>query len=164
MPQPTVERLATESNVTVAVATGKNHDLEQSIRASAIDGVVPIPFTDKMPALIQAVDGVVVNSGGMTALESLASGTPVIFHHPQSGHGIDSARALHADGYATYAPTANDLIAVARSLNARYAGREQLGDASMVQRIDQRADAARQSYAQERSLTDVVAEYVEESL
>lgn len=161
MPQQSVERLAREGAVTVAVATGKNEQLAASIHQSSVEGMYSIPFTDRMPALIQAADGVIVNSGGMTSLESLASGTPVIFHHPQSGHGIDSARALESDGVASFARTADDLIPLARSMNAQYSGRESLGDIAVSSEIRRRADSALDTYASDRSLTDVISDFIE---
>ena len=102
-----------------------------------------------------------MNSGGMTSLESLASGTPVIFHHPQSGHGIDSARALESDGVASFARTADDLIPLARSMNAQYSGRESLGDIAVSSEIRRRADSALDTYASDRSLTDVISDFIE---
>jgi UDP-N-acetylglucosamine:LPS N-acetylglucosamine transferase len=40
-------------------------------------------------------DCVIQNAGGITSLEALAVGTPILTYRPIPGHGVTNAQALH---------------------------------------------------------------------
>ena len=59
-------------------------------------------WVDEMDRLLRASDVVVQNAGGLTSLEALASGVPVVSYRCVSGHGITNAAALDRAGYAPW--------------------------------------------------------------
>ena len=59
-------------------------------------------WVDEMGELIRACDVVVQNAGGLTSLQALASGVPVISYRCVSGHGITNAIALEEAGCAPW--------------------------------------------------------------
>jgi UDP-N-acetylglucosamine:LPS N-acetylglucosamine transferase len=59
-------------------------------------------WVDDMPALLRACDVVVQNAGGLSSLEAMAAGLPVVTHRPVPGHGLTNAEALDAAGLATW--------------------------------------------------------------
>ncbi len=66
-----------------------------------------------MHTLMHACDIVVQSGGGMTSLEALATGTPVITYRCLPGHGRTSAEALDLAGWA---PWVRDRAALADAL------------------------------------------------
>ncbi len=80
------------------VACGHNVELRRRI---ARDGHgVAIGWTDAMAELIAACDVVVQNAGGLTSLETLAVGTPLVSHRCVPGHGLANSVALDQAGLA----------------------------------------------------------------
>jgi UDP-N-acetylglucosamine:LPS N-acetylglucosamine transferase len=76
---------------------------------------VPLVFgwVDDMPALMRACDVVVQNAGGLSTLEALASGLPVITYRCLPGHGRANARVLDEIGLV---PSVADPTALAQAL------------------------------------------------
>jgi UDP-N-acetylglucosamine:LPS N-acetylglucosamine transferase len=103
--------LKTHPDAHFALLTGKDTALADRIGSIAPDRVTAIPFTKKMPELMDASDAVITNSGGMTTLESFGSDTPVILHNVVPGHGVDGAQALEDDGLAEFARNTDELRA-----------------------------------------------------
>jgi UDP-N-acetylglucosamine:LPS N-acetylglucosamine transferase len=102
IPPQDIAKLHARTGATVAVATGRNEGLYRELAAAHVRSeVAPIPFTKEMPSLLKSVDAMIANAGGMTTYESFAAGTPVLFYKPLPGHGVDAARALADDGFAT---------------------------------------------------------------
>lgn len=145
IPPEDIARLYEQTGATIAVATGRNEKLYRELVAAYPNGeVVPIPYTKEMPSLLKSVDAMIANAGGMTTYESFAAGTPVLFYKPLPGHGIDAARALAADGFATIT---DDSEALAASIRDIFAHR---GAAS------QTAAAASSIFALPSSMSDAV--------
>lgn len=82
--------------VTPVVACGTNERLRQQL--DDVPGVVALGWRDDMRELVAAAACVVQNAGGMTSLESLASGTPTLTYRPLPGHGTSNADALSVAG------------------------------------------------------------------
>ena len=61
-------------------------------------GGTVIGWTDEMPALMAAADGLVENAGGLTAMEAFAAGVPVVTFHPIAGHGKENAKTMATSG------------------------------------------------------------------
>lgn len=148
MPDPELRQLTHASDAHIAVATGRNTTSLHHIAATfPADHVTPIGFTSEMPALLSAVDGVVTNSGGLTAYESFARSRPVVIYRPLPGHGRDGAAALHADGLATYATTPQQAASALRRIVSGT-------DTDVVSRTER----ARALFDQSDHLSDIVVE------
>lgn len=82
-----------------------------------------------MPTLMHAVDVLVENAGGLTALEGMACGLPVVTYRPIPGHGKANAATMAAAEVAswvrrhdTLGATLIDVIEGTRGLRQRDAG------------------------------------------
>ncbi|WP_327430721.1 MGDG synthase family glycosyltransferase [Streptomyces sp. NBC_01236] len=97
------------------VVCGRNHALAERLRA---DGITHVhEWVDDMPGLMHACDVLVQNAGGLTSLEALASGLPVVSYRCIPGHGQTNAAALEEAGLAPWirepdrlAPTLTQLL------------------------------------------------------
>ncbi|GAA0727101.1 glycosyltransferase [Dactylosporangium roseum] len=58
-------------------------------------------WVDDMPDLLRAADVLVENGGGLTALEAMACGVPVLTYRPLPGHGKASAASMAEAGVTT---------------------------------------------------------------
>ncbi|GII20909.1 hypothetical protein Pme01_05060 [Planosporangium mesophilum] len=102
--------------VPVAVC-GHNERLRR--RLSRDERIVALGWVDDMPNLIRACDLVVQNAGGLTSLESLTSGVPVVTYRCLPGHGETNAAALEKAGWADWVRRPRDLrAALAKALAA----------------------------------------------
>jgi UDP-N-acetylglucosamine:LPS N-acetylglucosamine transferase len=89
------------TGVAVPVALcGNNSVLRDRLRERDLGPA--LGWVDEMGELIRACDVVVQNAGGLTSLQSLASGVPVISYRCVSGHGITNAMALEEAGCAPW--------------------------------------------------------------
>ena len=89
------------------VACGHNTLLRQRLQSLGVG--VALGWVTDMPQLLRAVDVVVENAGGMTSLEAMAAGTPLITYRPIPGHGRANARALHDAGVSSWARDEDEL-------------------------------------------------------
>jgi UDP-N-acetylglucosamine:LPS N-acetylglucosamine transferase len=82
------------------VICGRNAGLRRRLGR---DGrVIALGWVDDMPTLMRACDVVVQNAGGLTSLEALASGVPVVTYRCLPGHGRTNAAALEEAGWADW--------------------------------------------------------------
>jgi UDP-N-acetylglucosamine:LPS N-acetylglucosamine transferase len=87
------------SGVAVPVTVcGHNEALREKLAAGGHG--VALGWVDDMPALLRACDVVVQNAGGLTSLEAIASGIPVVSYRCLPGHGVTNAAALDEAGLA----------------------------------------------------------------
>jgi len=70
---------------------------------------VVIGWTGDMPGLMSACDALVENAGGLTALEAMRAGLPVVSFEPIPGHGRENAGAMSAAGVSYWAEDGKDL-------------------------------------------------------
>ncbi|WP_374709252.1 MGDG synthase family glycosyltransferase [Micromonospora sp. AKA38] len=92
--------------VTPVVVCGRNGSLRR--RLAGLPGHV-MGWVDDMPTLMQAVDLVVENAGGLTCQQALAAGLPTITYRPIPGHGRANAQVLAGAGLTTYVRDPADL-------------------------------------------------------
>ncbi|WP_051969402.1 MGDG synthase family glycosyltransferase [Kitasatospora azatica] len=90
-----------ETGVAVPVTVcGHNEALRQRLVQSGTG--VALGWVADMPALLRACDVVVQNAGGLTSLEAMASGVPVVSYRCLPGHGVTNAAALDEAGLAVW--------------------------------------------------------------
>ncbi|GAA1814231.1 glycosyltransferase [Planosporangium flavigriseum] len=89
------------------VVCGRNEPLRK--RLSRDRRVITLGWVDDMATLIRACDLVVQNAGGLSSLESLASGVPVLTYRCLPGHGETNAAALERAGWAEWVQHRRDL-------------------------------------------------------
>ncbi len=103
--------LADTGLVTPVVLCGTNTRL--LARVDRHPSMIGLGWVADMPRLLEAVDVVVQNSGGMTSLETRAAAVPMITYRCIAGHGETNASALDV---ARLAPWAHDPAALRRAL------------------------------------------------
>ncbi|WP_432840144.1 MGDG synthase family glycosyltransferase [Dactylosporangium sp. CA-092794] len=79
--------------------TGRNLTVYRQMHGSGVGHV--LGWVDDMPRLLRAADLLVENNGGLTALEAMASGLPVLTYRPIPGHGRASAVTMAEAGVTT---------------------------------------------------------------
>ncbi len=108
------EDIAATGEAVPVVLCGHNRRLLRRIRRSRT--AVGLGWTDDMPRLLTAVDAVVQNSGGITSLETIAAGLPILTYRCIAGHGETNADALDRAGLAPWVRDVGDLGAALRNL------------------------------------------------
>lgn len=97
--EETVKAVLAASSWKPVVVCGGNDRLQETLRRQ--EGVIVLGFVDDMPELMAASDVYIDNAGGLTAMEALAAGLPVVFHRPLPGHGRANLDAMASAGWAT---------------------------------------------------------------
>jgi hypothetical protein len=92
------------------VVCGNNDALRRRLEHDGVEHV--LGWVGQMPLLLRGCDVVVQNAGGLTSLEALASGIPVMSYRALPGHGRTNAAALEAAGWAPWAQEPQELRAV----------------------------------------------------
>ena len=109
----TFELVATRPGLVPVVVCGRNdalrRHLEDLAEAKGYRAAV-LGWTDDMAGIMTACDVLVENAGGLTSLEAMASGLPLVSFHPIPGHGRNSASAMSAAGVTYVARDGADLV------------------------------------------------------
>jgi UDP-N-acetylglucosamine:LPS N-acetylglucosamine transferase len=103
----TIAEVARSGAATPVVVCGGNGELYRRLRRQGAAHV--FGWVDDMASLLQAVDVLVENAGGLTALEAMASGVPVLTYRPIPGHGRANADAMARAGVTRWVRTAAEL-------------------------------------------------------
>lgn len=106
----TVEDVAATGQAVPVVVCGDNARLRARLEAGGTGHVVG--WTDDFCDLIAAADVVVQNAGGLTSLETLACGVPLVSYRCVPGHGLANSQVLAAAGLAPLVTGVEDLRAV----------------------------------------------------
>jgi UDP-N-acetylglucosamine:LPS N-acetylglucosamine transferase len=82
----------------IVCLAGRNEHLEHKLRARFRDDerVHVLGFTERMPEILAAADVLVHSTGGVTCLEAMAAGTPVVSYGLPVGHARLNTRAMAA--------------------------------------------------------------------
>lgn len=113
--EESAREIAATGLATPVVACGHNNAVHGRIGQSGTG--YAISWTTDMAGLIQACDVVVQNSGGLTSLEALTVGIPVVTYRCLPGHGRTNAAALHEAGWVPWVGGPEELHdALARAL------------------------------------------------
>ncbi|HST56355.1 MAG TPA: glycosyltransferase [Solirubrobacteraceae bacterium] len=105
----------------IVCLAGRNEQLKQSLEHAFLDDarVHVYGFTDKMPELLAAADALVHSTGGVTCLEAMATGTPVVSYGLPVGHARINTRAM---AELDLVRLANDTVELRRHIEASFAG------------------------------------------
>ncbi|WP_280714518.1 glycosyltransferase [Kitasatospora sp. MAP5-34] len=98
--EETAREIAASGLAVPVTVCGHNTVLRGRLLKSAVG--VPLGWVDDMPALLRTADVVVQNAGGLTSLEAMASGVPVVSYRCLPGHGVTNAEALDEAGLAVW--------------------------------------------------------------
>lgn len=108
----TVEDVISANGLAAIVVCGRQKRVARRLRNGRRCAV--IEWTDDMPGLVASSDVMLENAGGLTSLEAMAAGLPVVSYRPIPGHGRHNAASMEAAGLATYVRHAKDLVATLR--------------------------------------------------
>lgn len=110
-------RCAAGANCRTIVVTGSNSPLQKRLAAefSSEENVLILGWSDDLPILMAAADCIIQNAGGMTCLEAIESGLPILMFDPITGHGEFNASVMERVGVATWVHSADDLGALLES-------------------------------------------------
>jgi len=95
----TVAGLVHSDRFTVVTVCGSDERLRRKLARRRLGTV--IGWTDQMPTLVAAADVVVENAGGLTSLEAIAAGVPIVSFRPIPGHGRDNIAGMRQAGVTT---------------------------------------------------------------
>lgn len=115
---------AAESSVSAGaypiVVTAGNAELKASLenRYPGLDDARIYGWTNEMPTLMAASDCLIQNAGGVTCLEAMAVGLPIVFFHPIPGHGVFNAQIMEEAGAAHWANGNGELETMLRAIVA----------------------------------------------
>ena len=106
-----VRQVLTLPSTTVVCLCGRDEATRERLAVTFApeQRVRVLGFSDRMDELLHAADAVVLASGGMTCLEALVCGCPVIAYGAPPGHAIANFRALAELGLVRVAERAQDL-------------------------------------------------------
>jgi UDP-N-acetylglucosamine:LPS N-acetylglucosamine transferase len=99
----------------VVVACGRDRHLRSIIENTP--QCTALGWTDEMPSYMAAADVVVENAGGLSSLEALASGVPIVSFDPIPGHGRDNVRAMTRAGITSAPESLEDLVTIVSRLS-----------------------------------------------
>lgn len=101
--EATTAEVAATGAVIPVVVCETNVGLYRRLRDQGVTNV--FGWVDDMPSLLQAVDVLVENAGGLTAMEAMACGVPVATYRPIAGHGTANAATMAQAGVARWVRT-----------------------------------------------------------
>jgi len=123
----TLEVIATSPGLVPVVACGNNEalrrGLERLVGANHYRAVI-LGWTDDMPGVMAACDVLVENAGGLTSLEAMQAGLPMVSFRPIPGHGRKSATAMAAAGVSCRAHGQLELVQQLAALSGRGPARD----------------------------------------
>lgn len=101
------------AGTTAVCLTGHNQPLYHDLKTLFEDtpNVRVLGFTHRMEMLLAATDVLVHTTGGVTCLEAMTVGCPIITFGPPAGHAPSLARAMARLGIAGYARSRDELRA-----------------------------------------------------
>src|SRR5207245_11052037 len=128
----------------IVCLAGHNEQLARRLRRAfaEIPRVRVYGFTDRMPELLAAADVLVHSTGGVTCLEAMAAGTPVVSYGLPVGHARVNTRAMAALELLRLAKDTSELRDQVRASFAGDGAAPDLGAGAQIQPPDAVAAAA----------------------
>jgi len=107
-----VDQLSQLPDTTIVCVAGRNEAARERLaeRFAADRAVRVLGFTDRMPDLLAAADVLVHSTGGVTCLEAMARGCPVVSYGLPVGHAKLNTRAMAEHEYVLVADSPRTLI------------------------------------------------------
>lgn len=105
--EQTARDIADTGEATPVVVCATNTALRESLRKHGTG--IALGWVDDMPTLMRACDVVVSNAGGVSSVEAMASGVPVVIYRCLPGHGRTNAEAFAASGLARWITDESEL-------------------------------------------------------
>jgi processive 1,2-diacylglycerol beta-glucosyltransferase len=119
----TAAEIAASGVAVPVVVCGRNEALYRRLRRAGLDHV--FGWVNDMPALLHAADVLVENAGGLTALEAMACGLPIVTYRPIPGHGRANAATMAAAGVTTWVRRRDELAPALREVTEGASGPRQ---------------------------------------
>ena len=110
-----------DDRFTPVVVCGRDERLRREVTALAdrcATNSIILGWTEDMPALMAGCDALVENAGGLTSLEAMRAGLPVVSFQPIAGHGRENTARMAAAGVSRLASDPDDLIDALGTLTA----------------------------------------------
>lgn len=119
-----------EGDLKVVTVCGRNEELRQRLEdlGAPEERFTALGYVDTMPELMAAADVVVTNGAGVTVLEALRTGRPVIAFEPLAGHGKAATAVMERMGLAISCSGPEGLVSTVRRL---------LSDRTLMARLEQ---------------------------
>lgn len=109
----TVDAVLRAPGYVPVVVTGHNEALRRSLseRCCQVEDAMVLGWVDDMERLVAACDVLIENAGGLSAMEAMARGVPVITYRPIAGHGRANAQQMALAGVSLYPRDPQELLA-----------------------------------------------------
>jgi processive 1,2-diacylglycerol beta-glucosyltransferase len=146
------ELLALPSDFQLVVLTGNNREMLKKLQELAAETpgrLFPLGFTNEVHILLRAADLVITKPGGLTTVECLAMGKPMLVYAPIPGQEEHNADFLLENGAALKAFDSSGLVWKIRTL---------LADDKRLSGLAANAAALGKPYAARDILSDVLGE------
>jgi UDP-N-acetylglucosamine:LPS N-acetylglucosamine transferase len=119
--EATWRAISQDGRFTPVVVCGRDERLRrvtETMAERADRRTIVLGWTDDMPSLMSGCDALVENAGGLTALEAMRAGLPVVSFQPIPGHGRDNTACMHAAGVSRLAATPHELLDALREVTS----------------------------------------------
>jgi processive 1,2-diacylglycerol beta-glucosyltransferase len=126
--------VARTGKVAPVVVCARNEALRRRLQAEGIAHT--FGWVEQMAELVAAVDVVVQNAGGLTSLEAMACGVPVLSYRCIPGHGRSNAAALEDAGVARWVQRETSLAVTLEELITGPRGRRQRAQGLRLGELD----------------------------
>jgi UDP-N-acetylglucosamine:LPS N-acetylglucosamine transferase len=105
-------------NTRVICVCGRNQSARRRLATcfGADERVSVLGFTERMSELLAAADVLVHSTGGVTCLEALVRGCPIVAYRPSPGHGRLNAKRMASLGLVQAANSPFELVAALRRM------------------------------------------------
>lgn len=116
-----VDTLLAEPDPRVVAICGRNEELRRQLaaRTDPAGRLLVCGWVDDMATYMAAADVVITNAGGVTSLEGLACGRPVMMFEPIAAHGRANAELMADAGLAVLCHTPDELRQAVRGMLER---------------------------------------------